>query len=106
QIPLTVGGACYNANIAVPGSCGPLTVYPSEILAVSVGDNFMSHEVTFLSPGSGPVKWIAGVYYYRDHTFNFFNVHSNAPIGSVEEQRIDHPSPLSGPTIADQNKDP
>jgi iron complex outermembrane receptor protein len=61
QVPLAPGSACGSGFI--PG-CTALTVNPAEDFNYREDNRWFSHELTLSSTGSGPLQWIAGVYYY------------------------------------------
>jgi iron complex outermembrane receptor protein len=105
RVPIAPGGACALAAAANPGSCAPLTVYPSETLTDALKDDFTSHEITLLSTSNGPVQWIAGAYYFRERNIQTIRVFASAPIGSVEQLAIANPTPLVGPRIAAPDQD-
>lgn len=52
--------------VYIPG-CTPLTVYPSQRFLYVEDKQFQSHELDLSSRNDGPVQWIGGLYYYREH---------------------------------------
>ena len=49
------------------GACSPLTIFPTAITTYEEDKSWMSHEINFSSNGDGPLQWLGGLYYYREH---------------------------------------
>ncbi|MDO9337112.1 MAG: TonB-dependent receptor [Caulobacter sp.] len=62
-VPLDPGFSICAAFI--PG-CGPVTIAPSQAFIYSEDKSYGSSELNFSSNGEGPVRWIAGLYYYAE----------------------------------------
>ena len=60
--PLAVGGGYCGF---LPG-CQPLTVNPSQEVALFNDKSFGSLELNLSSNGDGPLQWVAGAYYYNE----------------------------------------
>ncbi len=59
---------CAATNLFVaPGACAPLTIFPTAITTYEEDKQWMSHELNFSSKGDGPLQWLGGLYYYREH---------------------------------------
>jgi iron complex outermembrane receptor protein len=53
----------------------PLTIFPkSTDLSFIEDEYFFSHEINISSTGSGPLQWIAGLYWYHEHYNQPINV--------------------------------
>jgi iron complex outermembrane recepter protein len=65
QVPVVPGSFCSKLGAA----CAPLTVFPAEDFNYRENNSWFSHELTLSSTTSGPLQWIAGVYYY-DQTYH------------------------------------
>lgn len=46
---------------------GGLTVFPQETFVYQEINAFWSHEINIVSTGNGPLQWLIGGYYYRQH---------------------------------------
>ena len=57
---------CASADLVFGPVCGPLTVNPQNNFSFTTNTAWYSHELLFQSTGSGPVQWVAGVYYYNE----------------------------------------
>jgi iron complex outermembrane receptor protein len=82
--PLAAGAVCG----FIPG-CGPLTVRPSTAFKYLEDRSFGSAEVNFISNGTGPLKWIAGLYYYGE------DLNQVTDFNSVDQLEIR--APANGP---------
>lgn len=65
-------GAGYAAPITsytLPGLGGSpgLVINPQETFVYQELNAFWSHEINIVSTGNGPLQWLAGAYYYRQH---------------------------------------
>jgi len=54
-------------TVVLGGACGPLTIFPTAITKYEEEKSWMSHELNFSSNGDGPLQWLGGLYYYREH---------------------------------------
>jgi iron complex outermembrane receptor protein len=61
DFPLSPGALCG----FVPG-CAPLRVFPTNTFGYVEDRSFGSAEINFISNGSGPLKWITGLYFYGE----------------------------------------
>jgi iron complex outermembrane receptor protein len=90
QVPIAPGGVCANLRVAFgAAACSPLTVFPQEDFNYRENNSWFSHELTLSSTTSGPLQWIAGVYYYDQHYHDPVTVANNqqpqlaAPINAL-----------------------
>jgi len=58
---------CPAINLGHPGGCAGLTVFPE--LTQTFQEDFLnfSHEINIASTGNGPLQWLGGLYYYKEH---------------------------------------
>jgi iron complex outermembrane receptor protein len=57
---------CAATNLAFPGACAPLRIFPRAISTYEEDKHWMSHELNLASTGDGPLQWLAGLYYYHE----------------------------------------
>ena len=75
NIPFT-SNPNFCADLAVAnGSCGPLTVNPTQVFTFETQTDWSSHEITIASSNENKLQWIAGAYYYweTDHNTDTIN---------------------------------
>lgn len=76
QGPAKASGFCQYLFSTNPSGCtGNLTIQPAHTnFTFDEFENFYSHEIDFTSTNSGPVQWLAGVYYYHEYYDQPINV--------------------------------
>jgi iron complex outermembrane receptor protein len=78
---------CAATNLAHPGACPNLTIFPYQYSTYQEDYHNYSHELNIASTNTGPIQWIGGLYYYKEGI--------KQPVFTVEPQQ-----PQLGGTVA------
>jgi iron complex outermembrane receptor protein len=57
---------CAATNLAAPGACAPLKIFPNQTSTYQEDFHNISHEFDLTSTGNGPLQWLGGLYYYKE----------------------------------------
>ena len=55
---------CVATNLAAPGACAPLTIFPKQTSTYQELYHNISHELNLASTNDSKLQWIGGLYYY------------------------------------------
>jgi iron complex outermembrane receptor protein len=92
---------CAASNLARPGSCQPLTIFPKISSTYQELYHNIQHEINFASTTDSPLQWIGGLYYYKEGYEQpvFTTLHdqpqmdrapANSPIPAVDRRNYDN----------------
>jgi iron complex outermembrane receptor protein len=76
--PGTASASQCNTTYVAVGICTPLTVHPLQYSTYEEIYNNFSDEIDISSSGNGPLQWIGGVYFYKQHIYQ--------PVSTTEPQ--------------------
>ncbi|MBS0361529.1 MAG: TonB-dependent receptor [Proteobacteria bacterium] len=99
-IPLgpTTGSICNTTYVAL-GVCAPLTIHPQQYSTYEEVYNNFSDEIDISSSGNGPLQWIGGIYYYKQHVYQ--PVSTTEPLNTSLDGAV---IPAVGPVARDFNR--